>query len=171
MLALVAMAARPALIFAYPGHPTAASVKYVEEILPPNLHSMSGLCLGFACNAHQMQHAILGLVLQAMRDSALGVSVQKCCTLIGCFVPSQDYTPLLMVQLESAADPAAEGACLAVWAAFTVGAGDPNCLPLGCLSVLTCPCLQENTMLLCPCKAAHTVMKHASCSDEAHLIQ
>ena len=88
-----------------------------------------------------------------MRDSELGVSVQECCTLIGCFVPSQDYMPLLMVQLESAADPAAEGACLAVWASFTVGAGDHNYLPVGlpvCLWVLALPCLEENTMLLCP---------------------
>jgi hypothetical protein len=75
---------------------------------------------------------------------------------MGCFVPSRDYMPLLMVQLESAADPAAEGACLAVWASFTVGAGGHNCLPVGCLSV--CACISRNTMLLCPCKAAHTVM-------------
>ena len=88
-----------------------------------------------------------------MRDSNLGVSVQQCCTLIGCFVSSQDYMPLLMVQLESAADPAAEGACLAVWASFTLGAGDHTCL-----SVLASPWLQGNTMLLCPCNAAHTLM-------------
>ncbi|KAL0032856.1 hypothetical protein WJX77_002978 [Trebouxia sp. C0004] len=63
---------------------------------------------------------LLPALCQAMRDSELGVSVQQCCTLIGCFVPSQDYVPLLMVQLESAADPAAEAACLAVWASFTL---------------------------------------------------
>ncbi|KAL0039469.1 hypothetical protein WJX79_009522 [Trebouxia sp. C0005] len=66
---------------------------------------------------------LLPALCQAKRDSELGVGVQQCCTLIGCFVPSQDYMPLLMVQLESAADPAAEAACLAVWASFTAGAG------------------------------------------------
>ncbi|KAA6425568.1 MAG: hypothetical protein FRX49_04465 [Trebouxia sp. A1-2] len=55
---------------------------------------------------------LLPALCQAKRDSELGVGVQQCCTLIGCFVPSQDYMPLLMVQLESAADPAAEAACI-----------------------------------------------------------
>lgn len=100
-----------------------------------------------------MQHAIVWLVLQAMRDSELGVSVQECCTLIGCFVPSQDYMPLLMVQLESAADPAAEGACLAVWASFTIGAGDHTFLPVGCLSV--CGCLHFRVSERTPCCFAH----------------
>lgn len=69
-----------------------------------------------------------------MRDSDLSTCVQQCCFLIGCFVASQDYMPLLMAQLETAADPAAEGGCLAVWASVTQGAGEhylcllPMCL-------------------------------------------
>lgn len=59
-----------------------------------------------------------------MRESDLTKGVQQCCTLIGCFVASQDYMPLLMAQLKAAADPAAEGGCLAVWASFTQGAGE-----------------------------------------------
>ncbi len=71
-----------------------------------------------------------------------------------------------MVQLESAADPAAEGACLAVWASFTLGAGDHNCLPVGCLSV--CGCLH-----LLAFKEHNAALSMQGCpyNDEAHLIQ
>ncbi len=62
MMALVAMSARPAIMFAYSwtSNTNSSQYKYVEDILPPNLHSMSGLCLGCACNANQTQYALAG---------------------------------------------------------------------------------------------------------------
>ena len=61
--------------------------------------------------------------MQARRHPDLARHVEECCTLVGCFVPCQDYIPLVTAQLEAAADPAAEGASLAVLASLTRGAG------------------------------------------------
>lgn len=60
---------------------------------------------------------------QAMRDTELEKAVQRCCMLMGCFVPSQAYMPLLLTQLHTAADTAAEGAVVATLTALTQGAG------------------------------------------------
>ena len=79
-----------------------------------------------------------GCYLQAMRDSDLSTCVQQCCTLIGCFVASRDYMPLLMAQLETAADPAAEGGCLAVWASFMQGAGEHYLCLRSCACCMLC---------------------------------
>ena len=58
-----------------------------------------------------------------MRDTTLVAVVTDCSTLIGCFVPSEETMPLLLSQLESAAEPSAAAAVLHVMAAITAGAG------------------------------------------------
>lgn len=63
---------------------------------------------------------------QAMRDTELEKAVQRCCMLIGCFVPLQEYLPLLLTQLHTAADTAAEGAVIAALTALAQGAGKPT---------------------------------------------
>lgn len=60
-----------------------------------------------------------------MRDAELEKAVQRCCTIIGCFVPPQDYMPLVLAQLQPAADSATEGAVIAALTAVTRGAGTP----------------------------------------------
>lgn len=62
-----------------------------------------------------------------MRDGSLEAAVVDCCTLLGCFVPFQEFWPILNTQLQLAADPAASAAVLAVLAAVTAGAGGSAC--------------------------------------------
>lgn len=61
-----------------------------------------------------------------MKDAELEKAGQQCCTLIGCFVPPEEYLPLVLAQLDAASDPASEGASIAVLAALTLGAGMPS---------------------------------------------
>lgn len=58
-----------------------------------------------------------------MKDAELEKRVVMCCTIIGCFVPNQDYMPTVLAQLDMAADSASEAASLAVLTALTQGAG------------------------------------------------
>lgn len=60
-----------------------------------------------------------------MKDAALEKADQQCCTLIGCFVPPEEYLPLVVAQLKAAADTATEAAHIAVLIALTLGAGRP----------------------------------------------
>lgn len=61
--------------------------------------------------------------MQAVKDAELEKNVHRCCILIGCLVPCRDYTPLLLGQLEVAADPVSEGASIGVLTALIQGAG------------------------------------------------
>lgn len=60
-----------------------------------------------------------------MRDAELEKASQQCCMLIGCFVPPEDYLPLVLAQLHAASDTGAEGAGIAVLTALTRGGGRP----------------------------------------------
>ena len=61
--------------------------------------------------------------MQAVKDAKLEKGIQRCCLVMGCFVHSQDYMPLLLAQLDAAAAPAAEAAIVAVLTALIQGAG------------------------------------------------
>ena len=49
--------------------------------------------------------------------------MSDCCTLVGCFVPCEETLPLLLNQLEAAAEPGVAAAVLQIIAAVTTGAG------------------------------------------------
>lgn len=66
---------------------------------------------------------MFGCVQQAMRDASLKAVVTECSTLIGCFVPCEETLPLLLHQLQAAAEPAAATAVLNIVAAIIAGAG------------------------------------------------
>ena len=66
---------------------------------------------------------LIQVSMQAMKDAELEKSIHKCCMLIGCLVPCQDYMPLLLGQLDAAADPISEGASIGVLTALIQGAG------------------------------------------------
>ena len=57
-----------------------------------------------------------------MREPTLKAAVSDCCTLIGCFVPCEETLPLLLNQLETAAEPDVAAAVLHIIAAITTGA-------------------------------------------------
>lgn len=61
-----------------------------------------------------------------MKDAELEKAGQQCCTLIGCFVPPEEYLPLVLAQLDAATDTATEGANIAMVTALTLGAGRPS---------------------------------------------